>query len=79
MFLQSGNPRDTCEDKVCEVDNGVKFNPFYVREMRRPSANSRSTVRKTSSHRIDMDDEGKCMICELSLNLSVLRTVLKPG
>ena len=24
-----------CEDKVCQVEGGVKFNPFYVREMRR--------------------------------------------
>ena len=46
---------------MCEVDNGVKFNPFYVREMRRPSANSRNTVRKTSSHRIDMQEEGECI------------------
>ena len=66
LMLQNGNPQHLknnekdshlreCQDKVCEADGGVKFNPFYLREMRRTPAGSQRNGPKQDM-RIEMDE-----------------------
>lgn len=56
-----------CEESVCHLPYGTKFNPFYLREMRRDGI-SKQIIQAKNADLIDTPGSATCSTCTLDSN-----------
>ena len=58
-----------CEESICRLPNGTKFNPFYLREMRKDGIR-RQTIetRNVGGGMVDNSASATCSTCTLDSN-----------
>ena len=56
-----------CEEAVCQLPNGTKFNPFYLREMRRDGI-SKQNIQAKNVNRLNIRASSTCSTCTVGSN-----------